>query len=346
MAYISDYYRILEVKEGASPAEIKAAYRRKAKLLHPDKNKSPNAHADFVLLTEAYEYLMDNPGAKSADYAYTYTNEAEQNNAQQEASRRRAAYYANMQYRDFVKSDYFSTDDALGTIAGYFYLSTVFVFLLLFDFLLILFAGAGGLMLGGVITYGGLYLAYILAKDNSNLEFSALVKALKIISTSRWLPVVLITIFNLFAILKIGFQTLIPVSLLMQLYLLFVVIPFGLLRGWMPGYRTFRNMFIAFCLSPLMLSLFFTLNFVFSRNPVTETYTYSLDYEQDRHGNTSTTLIQLPRNAYGAYFGVRVFIDHQTLIDSDLITYTFKDGLFGLRVMADYEFVTNEGLLH
>ncbi len=338
MAFISDYYRILEIKEGASPAEIKAAYRRRAKLLHPDKNKSPNAHADFVLLTEAYEYLMDNPGAKSAGYTYTYTNNTEQSTAQQEASRRRAAYYANMQYRDFVKSDYYGTDDALGTIAGYFYLATITAFLLLFSFILTVYLGIIGFAVGAIATFVSVRLAVTLTKGNSNMELSALKKALQIVSASRWIPVILVTLFNLFALLKIGFQTLIPLSLLLQLYLLLMVVPFGLLRVWMVGHRQFRNIFISFCLSPLCLSLFLTFNFVFSRNPATETYSFSLVQEHSKHGSTSTTLVELPGGAYAPYFGIRAFLDRDQMIGTDVVTYTFKDGLFGIRVMTDWKF--------
>ena len=36
--------------------DIKKAYRQKAKLLHPDRNKSPNANEQFVQLKRAFEY--------------------------------------------------------------------------------------------------------------------------------------------------------------------------------------------------------------------------------------------------------------------------------------------------
>ncbi|MBP6731606.1 MAG: DnaJ domain-containing protein, partial [Chitinophagales bacterium] len=64
MATVADYYRILQITEGSTVAQIKLAYRTRAKQLHPDRNKSPTAHTDFILLTEAYEYLSANPNAK------------------------------------------------------------------------------------------------------------------------------------------------------------------------------------------------------------------------------------------------------------------------------------------
>jgi molecular chaperone DnaJ len=43
-----DYYEVLGIRKGASPEEIKKAFRAKAKQLHPDRNsKNPNADAQF-----------------------------------------------------------------------------------------------------------------------------------------------------------------------------------------------------------------------------------------------------------------------------------------------------------
>ncbi len=55
-----DYYDVLGLSRGASADEIKKAYRRKAKELHPDRNKDdPKAEAAFKEVGEAYDVLKD-----------------------------------------------------------------------------------------------------------------------------------------------------------------------------------------------------------------------------------------------------------------------------------------------
>lgn len=54
-----DYYEILGVPHDASDADIKKAFRQKARSLHPDVNQSPDALVHFQELQQAYEVLKD-----------------------------------------------------------------------------------------------------------------------------------------------------------------------------------------------------------------------------------------------------------------------------------------------
>ena len=55
-----DYYEVLGVQRGASEGDIKRAFRRLARELHPDANQDdPEAEDKFKELAEAYEVLSD-----------------------------------------------------------------------------------------------------------------------------------------------------------------------------------------------------------------------------------------------------------------------------------------------
>lgn len=55
---IQDYYLILSISPTASDMDIKRAFRKKVKELHPAINKTPNALEQFILVNEAYEILI------------------------------------------------------------------------------------------------------------------------------------------------------------------------------------------------------------------------------------------------------------------------------------------------
>jgi molecular chaperone DnaJ len=55
----NDYYATLGVRRDAGADEIKKAYRRLARELHPDVNPDPATHDKFKEITQAYEVLSD-----------------------------------------------------------------------------------------------------------------------------------------------------------------------------------------------------------------------------------------------------------------------------------------------
>jgi molecular chaperone DnaJ len=55
----TDYYAVLGVRRDAGADEIKKAYRRLARELHPDVNPDPQTQERFKEITQAYEVLSD-----------------------------------------------------------------------------------------------------------------------------------------------------------------------------------------------------------------------------------------------------------------------------------------------
>jgi molecular chaperone DnaJ len=56
---LADHYEVLGVERDASSDDIKRAYRRLARQLHPDVNPGADAAERFKAVTHAYDVLSD-----------------------------------------------------------------------------------------------------------------------------------------------------------------------------------------------------------------------------------------------------------------------------------------------
>lgn len=67
MAFI-DYYKILGVDRNIPQDQVREAYRKRAKLFHPDLHPNdPKAKAKFQALNEAYDVISDPEKRKKYD---------------------------------------------------------------------------------------------------------------------------------------------------------------------------------------------------------------------------------------------------------------------------------------
>ena len=64
---MADHYQTLGVNRDASADEIKRAYRRLAREMHPDVNPDPKVQDRFKEVTAAYEVLSDPDKRNSYD---------------------------------------------------------------------------------------------------------------------------------------------------------------------------------------------------------------------------------------------------------------------------------------
>ena len=116
----SIYHQILGVPPDASLEEIKRAYKRKAKELHPDYNPSPTAHDDFIKLNEAYIQLTT--PRKSPQW------ENPDANKRRAYAKEQARAYAQKRYEEFVNSQYYKDMMKLNEYGDIiFYLMTILI---------------------------------------------------------------------------------------------------------------------------------------------------------------------------------------------------------------------------
>ena len=109
-----NYYAILGINENADLAAAKNAFRNKAKQYHPDINTSPNAHEEFILLNEAYEFVKQLIDKKTIVKEDEYGQFDEQFyhewlKNQRENARKQASRFSRMKYNDFTNSPYYKS---------------------------------------------------------------------------------------------------------------------------------------------------------------------------------------------------------------------------------------------
>lgn len=109
-----DYYKILGVGRSADPADIKRAYRTRAKQCHPDLNPKPGATEEFMGVNEAYEILSDPRKKQVYDLSLRVvvtTGMPQQGQAREDQykqwvaqAQHRSQQYARMNYQEFKRS--------------------------------------------------------------------------------------------------------------------------------------------------------------------------------------------------------------------------------------------------
>ncbi len=117
-----DYYKILGINKSATPKEIKSAYRKLARKLHPDLNPNDNdAKKNFQEINEANEVLSDPEKRRKydqhgADWQHAEEFEKERQYQQQSQNSRGARYSEPSPGGDF--SDFFESMFGGSTGAG------------------------------------------------------------------------------------------------------------------------------------------------------------------------------------------------------------------------------------
>jgi len=131
---ISEYYSILGIPLNSSLEDIKKAYRKKARLYHPDINRTPGAKEKFIEATEAYDFLMTHHEKGQLNDEDYFRIVEEWRKYRQDRSRQRAQYYARSSFNQFKNSKYSKSTRIFNITSAIFAFAvsmTIFIFAIL-----------------------------------------------------------------------------------------------------------------------------------------------------------------------------------------------------------------------
>jgi hypothetical protein len=347
---IEKYYSVLGLGCEATLEEVKRAYRQKAKELHPDKNKNPDAQEQFVLLTEAYACIRDLKSGKSRIQPSEILTAAWQKE-NLERARQTARKYAEMEFEEFQKTDHYKNSIAALTVLEHVYVISAIAVLLtpLWGFL---FYDWFGFWIGLFFTilsahfWAGIFTHKF--RLNFRLFFQSLIMVVKT-KTFRYLAV---TIINIVLIFRVTLNTQLSFGSFAVILFTLYGITFILSRFRWSGMKEISKTGLYLCFVPGVFNLFFLTNFAFSSNPKREVYSfvhetrwYSRNYFNRRFSTggysgkrEKIAAIILDKNRYDDFPWFRMFHDFEKMKNKTEITYTFEDGFFGFRVLKHHEF--------
>jgi len=361
---VEQYYKILGVDKNASLADIKNAYRQKAKLLHPDVSKIADAHEQFIQLNEAYDYLQNLKtgkifNTKTQDYTKTksrYKTYTDWESVEREKARERAKAHAKMAYEAYIKTDSYKNMVAIEVIGGF--ISLLIVALVFSTPIIGYFVkGIAGMLGGFLLIFLTVHQwADVLVHNRPSFRFKELKPSFERIIKTKSFQFIFGSVFNMYLILRIGFSTLIPLWILSLIFFTAMILIFIVTKNRIDKST---KILVVYVLAPLIVNLFFILNYIGSSNESVETYAFnhkmrppikfflpSTDSDTRKYDPhftyekswQKTSMIILQEGKYNQYYGIRMFYDFDKMKYADTIEYKFAKGMFGFRVMKSYKF--------
>lgn len=122
--FFDKYYAKLGLAPGSNDAEIKSAYRRLAKIYHPDRSGNPETRDQFIEVNEAYEILLKRElYIRDAIRRYKNKKKNQKNDTRQRdmgrEARFRAARHADMPFEKFARSPIYRTAVVVNNVFDY-----------------------------------------------------------------------------------------------------------------------------------------------------------------------------------------------------------------------------------
>jgi hypothetical protein len=347
---IDRFFQILGVSHNASIAEIKRAYRKRAKYLHPDRNSSPKAHEEFLELNEAFDFILEFQTEKQqAIFNNSHSNQAE--NSQQayesmarEKVKRYVKKHVKMNSHEYLHSEEYKLYSSIEVFGTHFVFLIAFFSLLILPILLIYNFGVTGVIMSVMANIFMLLFTMSAVRNLHKIDLKEFSTSLLYLLKTKYVKSFFIVLFNLYIFLEIGLNTFITLNAILMYYVVLAVI--AALIVLINSIRTkskvnsFHLYFVTTCIAPGIISLLLLINYSFSSDTRIETFKYKshvLDtYSRGKYWKKKTGLIELENNVYAEYVAIRSFSGNEKLKSSGTITYTIEKGLFGIKVMKNY----------
>lgn len=336
---MNKYYDILDLPETATVDDIRKAYRSKAKQFHPDRNKTPGAQQKFVEVNEAYEYLINLKEGKITSSGDSQIDDFAKWWRREEARVREEAHRkSRMRYRAYRRAEQAVSDEEeeQADVIVVVFAIIVVVFL---PIILSIWYGWTGFWISIVAIIASFQVTGASIARIKKLGADKFLAQAKSVVKTYWFIATMVSIVNLVTFFNIGFKTLIPLKTLLLVYagVIAVSFIFSLVRK----FKNQQKKLVSLVLAPAVISLLLMVNFWVSFDPVKESYYFSLNREiRAKNGRVyyeTSSLMQLENNKYEEYFGLRAFIDINEIRRSNYVTFTFKKGILGFRVLKEYK---------
>lgn len=318
---MSRYHTILGVPANATTDEIKAAYRRLAKRYHPDINNSSDAHEKFVLITEAYEMLLNSKQLSNINIARSRDELRRQ-------ARARAAAAARMKYEAFTQTTYYRNTVALSMLIDLFGFAFIAYLLVWFNVAPIIYNKPIYLLLS-IPALAAAWYGLRKFMKNKQVTMSDYADAVRIVLSIPTTQIAILGLLNSIVLLTIGMQTLAPLLLLFFIYLLG-----GLTGHYASKFFKYKYKVLCYSAVPSLVSVLLAINLLFAHT------SYEVTYKINREATGSrATLLQLEDDALIAFPHCRFFFSYTQTANKTYVRYRMAHGALGIMVIKNRKLI-------
>lgn len=348
MISISEAYSILELQENASESQVRSAFRRLALILHPDRNKAPDAAEKFVQLHEAYELLMDHVVSKRKTWTRAKTSHTAPRPESRESMRERAQRNAALRYEEYLKSDQYQQDLTHENFNNFFGFTLSLLCAIGLPWLVLGLFGKPGLP-AAIALFVITAMAWVPGLRNiKDVDFGRLRGGLLLYYAESLLAEVIVFGLCISWVFLISFRIMLHPSILITAFVLLLTGSYLFIR--LKKINVANRLLTTFSLASLMIASVFTLNCIFGYNLRTETYSFTMSGEfgtfthttrlTPYHEGTKTTYtenyptITLENQQYDAFPQIRFCLEPNE-VDGTTVTYVIGTGILGIDYVSE-----------